>query len=356
MWQPVVFSLLLALVAVLGSCSHEPSRTMAPIPQYNIPSETWRSIDEQIIVASVDARHESEAYARIVMSEWLWRVRQTTEGVFIPWYSSYMTQQWLATKVAWYRLWYTGGGPTPEDRLVDYLQDEFYEQVLEPVSSFVDPRIVMVDVADSYLREFACRLDVLPYEYDIPVSVFERHLESIPAIVVRADSLLIVSLYEALQVGDIASLPACVALLSQTPAGEGVYNQVPLSNRLHVVARSAVTELADSLMLRSGTTAASSMVGGAWGVIIYTGATIWDVTDHNNNKPEMERQLHENLDVALDAVWQGLVEDQKHGVMALVHHMATQVEAALFLPPQINNLPAPATSPASEAVEPDGLF
>jgi hypothetical protein len=329
---------------------------MAPIPQYNIPSDIWRSIDEQIIVASVDARHESEAYARIVMSEWLWRVRQTTESVFIPWYSSYMTQQWLATKVAWYRLWYTERGPTPEDRLVDYLQDEFYEQVLEPVSSFVDPRIVMVDVADSYLREFACRLDVLPYEYDIPVSVFERHLESIPAIVVRADSLLIVSLYEALQVGDIASLPACVALLSQTPAGEGVYNQVPLSNRLHVVARSAVTELADSLMLRSGTTAASSMVGGAWGVIIYTGATIWDVTDHNNNKPEMERQLHENLDVALDAVWQGLVEDQKHGVMALVHHMATQVEAALFLPPQINNLPAPATSPASEAVEPDGLF
>lgn len=356
MWQPVVFSLLLALVVVLASCSHEPSRTMSPIPQYNIPSEIWRSIDEQIIVASVDARHESEAYARIVMSEWLWRVRQTTEGVFIPWYSSYMTQQWLATKVAWYRLWYTGGGPTPEDRLVDYLQDEFYEQVLEPVSSFVDPRIVMIDVADSYLREFACRLDVLPHEYDIPVSVFERHLDSIPAIVVRADSLLIVSLYEALQVSDIARLPACKSLLSQTPAGEGVENQVPLSNRLHVVARSAVTELADSLMLRSGTTAASSMVGGAWGVIIYASATIWDVTDHNNNKPEMERQLHENLDVALDAIWQGLVEDQKHGVMALVHHMATQVEAALFLPPQINNLPAPATSPASEAVEPDGLF
>lgn len=329
MSQSVALCLLLSLVTVLGGCSHEPSQTVAPVPQYNIQPETWRSIDKQIFATSVQARHESEAHARIAMSEWLWRVRQTIESVFIPWYSNYMTQQWLVAKVGWYKLWYTEGEPTPEDRLVDYLQDEFYEQVLEPVSSFIDPRVVMVDVADRYLRELACRLDVLPHEYEIPAPAFDRHLESIPAIVVRADSLLSVSLYEAMQARDITGFPAYKALISQIPEGEGIDSQTPLSDRLHVVARRAVTGLSDSLMLRGGTTAATTLVGGVWGVVIYAGATIWDATDHNDHKPEMEAQLHENLDVALEVIWEDLVEDQRHGVMAVVYHMSTRVETAV---------------------------
>jgi hypothetical protein len=273
------------------------------------------------------------------MGEWLWRVRQGVEDVFIPWYSSYMTQQWITTRVAWYKLWYSEGEATPEERLVDYLQEQFYEQVLEPVSSFVDPHVVMVDVAGSYLRELKCRLDELPHEYHLPAPAFSQHLESIPAIVVQQESLPDVSLYEVLQASDITALPAYRALLSQIPTGGSVDNRAPLSDRLHVVARRAVTELADSLALRGGTTAASTIVGGIWGVIISAGATIWDVTKHNLHKPELEAQLHENLDAALDVMWQDLVEDQEHGVVALVHHMSTQVEGAVFHLPQIQNVP-----------------
>jgi hypothetical protein len=31
-------------------------------------------------------------------------------------------------------------------------------------------------------------------------------------------------------------------------------------------------------------------------------------------------------------MWQGLVEDQHDGVMALVHHMSMQIEGAVFYP------------------------
>jgi len=287
---------------------------------------------------------------RIAMGEWLWRVRQGIEDDFIPWYSEYMTQQWITTKIAWYKLWYTEGEATPEERLVDYLQEQFYERVLEPVSSYVDPNVVMLDASSSYLRELKCRLDELPHEYRIPEPAFDKHLESIPAIVVQDESLPHVSLYDVLQTDDITGLPAYKTLLSHVPAGGSVDDRAPLSDRLHIVARRAVTELADSLVLRGGTTAASTMIGGIWGVVISAGATVWDVNKHNHNKPELEAQLNENLDAALDLIWQTLVEDKEDGVMALVHHMSTQVECAVFHPPQRESVPA------RNALDPIELF
>jgi hypothetical protein len=123
---------------------------------------------------------------------------------------------------------------------------------------------------------------------------------------------------------------------------------MPLSDKLNVVARRAVTKLSDSLALRGGTTAASSIVGGFWGVVISAGAAAWDVTEHNYEKPGMEVQLRDNLDAALDVMWQGLVEDKHDGVMALVHHMSTQIEGAVFHPLQ--------KAPTRNALDPVELF
>jgi len=327
-----MFGLLVALVAVLDGCSYAPSQAVTPVPQYNIQPETWRAIDKQILAASVHARHESEAYTLVAMGEWLWRVRQNIEDVFIPWYSSYGTQQWIDTKVAWYKLWHAEGEVTPEERLVDYLQEQFYEQVLKPVSSFVDPHVVMIDAADSYLRELERRLDELPLEYRIPVPAFSQYLESIPVIVVQAVPFQGASLYDVLQTADITALPAYERLLSQVTHGEGIDSTIPLSDKLNVVARRAVTKLSDSLVLRGGTTGASTIVGGFWGLVISAGAAAWDVTEHNHDKPGMEEHLLENLDAALEVMWQGLVEDQHDGVMALVHHMSMQIEGAVFYP------------------------
>ena len=282
------------------------------------------------------------------MEDWQLRVRQRIEDVFIPWYSSYWTQQWIATRVAWYKLQYTEGEDTPEERLVSFLQEQFYTQVLEPVSSFVDPYIVMEETTAGYLRELNALLDPLPLEYRIAVAAFDQHLDTIPAIVVLAVPLQDASLYEVLQADDLSAVPAYATLQEQIAAINGADDLTPSEDRLHSVARRAVTKLVGTLALRGGATAASTLVGGFWGVLISAGASALAALEHNNDMPVMEAQLRENLDEALDVMWKALVEDPHGGVTAVVHHMSAQVEQAVFHPQQA---PLP-----PYILEPTGLF
>jgi hypothetical protein len=327
--------LLLAFAVLLGGCSQPPPRVAKPSARiYHLEPGILRAIDEQILAASVFARHESEAYARVAMDDWRERVRQRTETVFIPWYSDYWTQQWIATRVAWYKLEYTEGEATPEERLVGYLQEQFYDQVLEPVSGIVDPRSVMDETTDRYLRELRYRLDPLPLDYGIPVDAFNQHMDTIPAIVVLAEPLQEASLHAVLQAADLSALPAYETLLAQIAALNGKPGSQPPPDRLYAVAGSAVTRLVGTMALRGSATAASTVVGGFWGVVISLGATIWGVSEHDHDKPVIEAQLRENLDAALEVMWQGLVEDKRGGVSAVVHHMSEQIEAAVAPPPQ----------------------
>lgn len=342
----VACGLLIIFVAALGGCSHSPSQVeVPPAPLFHVKPGVWRAIDEQILTASVHARNESEAYARVAMDEWQWRVSQRIDEVFIPWYSSYWTQQWIASRVAWYKLQYSEGEATPEERLVNYLQEQFYAQVLEPVSSFVDPHTVMEDAAAGYLRELKGRIDQLPFEYRIPVAAFNQHLESIPAIAVLAVPRQDASLYEVLQAPDLSALLAYEALLVQIVAVNGATGTTPSPDRLQIVARRAVTKLVGTLVLRGGSTAASTIAGGFWGVLISAGAAAWGAVEHDHNKQGIEAQLRENLSAALDVMWLDLMEDQHGGVTAVVHHMSTQIEHAVFNPlqtPLIPYIPEPA--------------
>jgi hypothetical protein len=338
--RQVLYGVLLAFVAVLGGCSHAPTPVVAPpAPLYHVQPGTWRAIDEKILNASVCARYESEAYARISMDDWRLRVRRRTEEVFIPWYSSYWTQQWMATRVAWYKLQYTEGEVTPEERLVSYLQQQFLEQVLEPVSGFVDPRVVMDEATAGYLRELKDSLDPLPFEYRIPVAAFNQHLESIPAIVVLAVPLQDASLYEVLQAADLSALPAYETLLTQIAALNGGVGPTASADGLDRVAGRAVTELVEPMALRGGATAAAALAGGFWGVLISAGATAWSVSEHEHDKFMMEAQLRGNLDTMLEVMWQELVEDTHAGVTAVVQHMSAQIELAVFQPPQAPLIP-----------------
>jgi len=328
-------ALLLALVAALGGCSFAPAPVEAPpAPVYHVQPGTWRAIDEQIYSASVHARHESGAYVRVAMDEWLWRVRQRIEAVFIPWYSDYWTQQWIAIKVSWYQLQEDEGEPSPEERLASYLQEQFNTQVLEPVSSFVDPNTVMEQATIRYLRELKAALDPLPARYHVPAAAFSRHLQAIPAIAGTAVPPQDASLYEVLQDIDLPDAAAYELLFGKIAAANSSFIPLPSAERLEAVARRAINKLLGSLPVRGGASAASTLVGGVWGLLISTGAAAWSVVEHENDKPVMEVQLRENLDAALQVMWQDLVEDENGGVTALVHHMSMQIEAAVFQPVQ----------------------
>lgn len=336
-WQQCV---LLVVFALLTGCSHTPSPIVAPsTPLYRVQPGTWRAIDEQILSASVSARYESEAYARVAMDDWRLRVRQHTEDVFIPWYSSYWTQQWIATRVAWYKLQYSEGEVPPEERLVSYLQQQFQEQVLEPVRGFVDPRAVMGDSTAAYLRELKDRLEPLPFEYHIPLAAFNQHLETVPAIVVLTVPQQEASLYEVLQAIDLSAVPAYEALLRQLAASNGGIGLTASVDGLDRVAGRAVTELIEPMALRGGATAASFIVGGFWGALISAGATAWSMTEYELDKPVMVAQLRDNLDAMLDIMWQELVEDSRGGVTAVVQHLGTQIEQAVFHPRQLPQTP-----------------
>lgn len=304
------------------------------MPAYRFQPGTLRAIDEEIYNASVYARHETGAYARVAMEEWLWRVRQRIETVFIPWYTGYWTQQWIAIKVSWYELQEDEGEPAAEERLVSYLQEQFYMQVLEPVSSFVDPHTVMQDATVSYLRELKGMIDPLPARYQVPVAAFNRHLESIPAIAGNGVPQRDASLYAVLQSVDLPDAAAYKSLLAQIAAVDDGATPVLSADRLKIVARRAVDKLIGTLTVRGGATAASTIVGGFWGLLITTGSAAWGVMEYDNEKPVMEAELRENLNAALELIWQDLMEDEHDGVTSMVYHMSSQIEAAVFQPVQ----------------------
>ena len=320
--------LVVLLPAALVACSRAPGPALKPsAPVRQVDPETWRLVDRQIVTASVRARHAAEAYARVAMEEWQGLVRQRTEEVFIPWYLNYWTQQWIGARVAWYGMQGAEGGP-PNERLVAYLQEQYYGQVLEPVSHFIDPGQVMEETLGDYLRSLREGIDWLPLEYGVPLAAFNRHLDAIPAIEVQTAPPQQASLYQVLQSPGPAGLPAYEALLGHTDAVSDTAGQTPSSDRLQTLAGRAVASMADSMALRGGALAASSFLGGPLGVAISAGATVWGVVEHDRARPAIEAQLRADLEAAFDAVWQSLVEDVDAGVMAPMHHLSAQIERA----------------------------
>lgn len=330
-WRYFLYSLLIAFFFILSGCSNIPEPVVKPAaPLYYIHPETWQSIDEQILKASLSARKKSEIYARNMMDNWLWKVRMRTESVFIPWYSSYWTQQWIASRVALYKIQYSEGEPTPEERLTQYLQNQYYKKVLEPVSDFIDPNTVMKDATDLYLRELKKRVEQLPYEYQIPVDEFNQHLKFIPAIIVQTKPRQEASLYDVLQTSNIDNLLAYKKLLAQIASINGSIKPGSPKDNLNQVAQRAVTKLVEQIELRGGASIASLIAGGHIGLLISVGAATWSISEHERDKPNMDKQLRKNLDVMLDLMWQNLVNDTSSGITAIVHHMNKKIEYSLF--------------------------
>jgi hypothetical protein len=321
---------VIVTVAITGGCSQAPSKPVeiAP-PPYQFPPGVLLALDERIHAASVYARNEAEAYARVSMEEWQRWVRERTEKVFIPWYCAYGTQQWLSIKVAWYKLMYRQGGATPEDRLVSYLQQQFYEQVLKPVSILVGPEDVMENTAVYYLRELKGAIDPLPVEFQIPAAAFNKYLESIPAIVVRVAPFQRASLYAVLQTADLATLPAYKALRKEISTVNDVGSPTASPDKLKIVARRAVTRLVTSVEIRGGATAASTLVGGLWGVVISAASAAYGIMEYDQDEPAMEMQLRKNIGAAQELIWHELVEDQCSGVTSVMFRMSTQIGDAV---------------------------
>ncbi len=319
---PWVRSAFVALVVALAGCA---TRSEAPA---QVSENSWRLVDNDVAAASLAARVAAENYAKGEMERWRGRIHDLTEEAFIPWFTGYWTQQWLAVKVAWYKLGGDDVDPATQ-RLAAYLQEQYREQVLEPVAEEVDPDAVRVQATRLYVERLAATLRELPQRHGVPLAQFEARLAGIPAIALalpdRNDERS-ASLLQLVRADPVTRLPAFAALLTRidkAASGEGATSSAA---HLSLVARRASEKLATRFASSGGASAAAAAIGGVAGVVISLGSFGFGAIAHADDEPAMEAQLRESLDAAADEMWLVLSEDPSIGVMAGVLHISARIE------------------------------
>src|SRR5512139_2140200 len=125
------FLIVASMVAVVGCAA--PGRPLPPSPPAAVSETDWQQVDRDLSAASLDAKKPAMNYARGQMEKWRSLVQKRTEADFIPWFTDYWTQKWLAVKLAWYRL-SAEKGTEPSVKLATYLQQQFHSRVLAPVT------------------------------------------------------------------------------------------------------------------------------------------------------------------------------------------------------------------------------
>ena len=295
-----------------------------------IPPDTWREVREEVWMASTRARDEAEEQARQAMHEWFTRVREKSENKFVPWYSSYWTQQWIGFKAGWYEMNGVEDQASVEDRLAAYLRERYYELVLEPAGRESDPRTISRKYAAEYVRLLSAQMAYLPDHHAISRPSLTKMMQRIPLIAGNETLSMSIPLSTLLMRSDLTGMPAYEALFDdQGSPDDG--EKVSLENgQLKGVAEDTVARLVAELPVRAGSGTAALIVGEAVGLFISAGVTAWSAMSHERDKPEIESQLRAALDAGLEKMWRLLMEDPERGVLSPVNTMNRQLETALF--------------------------
>lgn len=326
-----IFNLRIVIVSLLVLLAGCATRDRAPdlAPLVEISESIWRQVDSDIGAASLAAKGPAENYARGFMERWRGLVAGRNEADFIPWFTGYWTQQWLSIKVAWYKL---GSGEEKDQaatRLAAYLQEQYHDRVLEPVAREVDPDEVREQATKLYVQLLGEQLRAIPRHHAVPLDQFDQRIRNIPAIALAPPPAHDASLYQLVRAEPLASLPAYTALMAQISKAAGGAGDGPSEANISPVAKRASEKLLARLAISGGASAASAVVGGVAGMVISLGAAGFGAIAHERERPEMEAQLRESLDTALDEMWHSLMEDPATGVMAGVYYLSGQIAESL---------------------------
>ncbi|GAB3372579.1 hypothetical protein [Azotobacter armeniacus] len=321
-------SLIVVLMVALAGCA-TPDRTPKLPPPVVIPESTWRQIDRDIVAVSLDAKKQATNHAHHAMQSWRGLVYQRTDTDFIPWFSSYWTRQWLTMKVTWYKL-NAGGEKEPTvERLAIYLQEQYHEQVLEPVAKEIDPDRVMEQATKLYVWLLGEQLQRIPQRYGVPPDQFYRRLKGIPAIALAPPPTHSASLYQIVHADPIGRLPAYVALVARihnAPGGAGTWSS---DAGISSVAKRTSERLATELATSGVASSVAAAVGRAAGMVISLGAAGFTSIVREKERPEMEAQLRKSLNAAFDEEWLDLMRNPDTGVLAGVYYISGQIERSL---------------------------
>lgn len=332
--MPSLRVLIVVWLLALAGCASDP-----PV---QIAASTWRQVDRDIAVASRAASEQARAHALKDMQRWMDLVYRQTDAAFIPWFSSYWTQQWLSVKVSWYKLSADGAKDPTVQRLALYLQGQYQNRVLKPVAEETSPEQIMQRTIGLYVRQLDQRLQGIGPRHGVPREQFDQRLKDIPAIALAPGA----SLYQVVHAAPLDRLPAYRALIKRirtTPGSLGDWSADP---GISSVAQRTSERLVDDFATSGGASAVSAMVGGVAGATISLGVVIFTAVARENDRPEAEAQLRKNLNAAFDEEWLELMRSPDRGVLAGVHHLSVQIEGGLvwsapikFEPPRPGQLP-----------------
>lgn len=335
-------SLIVAVLVVLAGCVTAPPAPVE-VPQIMISPSTWQQVDREIIDASQSATEQAKIYAHGAMDYWRTRVYQLTEENFIPWFSSYWTQEWLSMKVSWYTISAKGEQDATEKRLAAYLLEKYQEKVLAPAALEVDPDTILTLAAAFYLDIMKEELQKISQRHGVPMAQLNGRIRKVPAIALGPPPARDASLYQVVHAEQLSALPAYAALVDKVHKAGGDKGVGSTDTAMAPVAKRASQRIEAEMAPRGAASAVAAAAGKLAGALISVGVAGVRAIIQANDRPDSEALIRSSLGNTFDKAWTKLLQNPTTGVMAGTLYMASQIEGSLAQSAQ----PSVGTDPGS---------
>ncbi|MBT9573172.1 hypothetical protein F6476_17520 [Pseudomonas umsongensis] len=335
-------SLIVAVLVVLAGCVTAPPAPVE-VPQIMISPSTWQQVDREIVDASQSATEQAKIYAHGAMDYWRTRVYQLTEENFIPWFSSYWTQEWLSMKVSWYTISAKGEQDATEKRLAAYLLEKYQEKVLAPAALEVDPDAILTLAAAFYLDIMKEELQKISQRHGVPMAQLNGRIRKVPAIALGPPPARDASLYQVVHAEQLSALPAYAALVDKVHKAGGDKGVGSTDTAMAPVAKRASQRIEAEMAPRGAASAVAAAAGKLAGALISVGVAGVRAIIQANDRPDSEALIRSSLGNTFDKAWTKLLQNPTTGVMAGTLYMASQIEGSLAQSAQ----PSVGTDPGS---------
>ncbi|WP_027925272.1 hypothetical protein [Pseudomonas sp. URMO17WK12:I12] len=332
-------SLIVAVLVVLAGCA-TPARAPVVDVVVVVSDSTWHQVDREIVEASQSATEQTRIYSRGAMDYWRTRVYQLTEENFIPWFSSYWTQEWLSMKVSWYTISAKGEQDASAKRLAEYLLEQYQQRVLAPVAVEIDPDAILGQATAFYVDILQEELQKISKRHGIPMAQLNGRIQKIPAIALGPPSARNASLYQVVHTAPLNSLPAYAALIDKIHKAGGDKGVGSTDTAMAPVAKRASQRMEAEMAPRGAASAVAAAAGKLAGGLITVGVAGVRALIQAADRPDSEALIRSSLGNTFDKAWLKLVQNPTTGVMAGTLYMAGQIEgnlAASAAPPSVGS-------------------
>ena len=334
-------SLIVAVLVVLAGCATPERAPVVAQVVVVVSDSTWRQVDREIVAASQSATEQTRIYSRGAMDYWRTRVYQLTEENFIPWFSSYWTQEWLSMKVSWYTLNAKGEQDASAKRLAGYLLEQYQQRVLAPVAVEIDPDAILGQSTAFYVDILQEELQKTSKRHGIPMAQLNGRIQKIPAIALGPPPARNASLYQVVRTEPLNSLPAYAALIDKIHKAGGDKGIGSEDTAMAPVAKRASQRMEAEMAPRGAASAVAAAAGKLAGGLITVGVAGIRAIIQAADRPDSEALIRSSLGNTFDKAWMQLVKNPTTGVMAGTLYMAGQIEgnlAASAEPPPVDSI------------------